>query len=243
MLNFTKTDSLLRPLIVSGLAAIMLSACNNSDTPSTTDTGASASEYEVAGDHAIGNPDAKVTIVEYASVVCGACANFHNTAYIDIKEKYIDTGKVRFVFREFPTSPENLARAGFLIANCADESKFFENIALQFKKQRAILSSSDIRKEYVTIANAAGLSEEEFNTCMSNEEENAKYDAVVKAGIEAGVSSTPTFFVNGKNIKRAPSGKQLFTLESFDEVLAPLLGEEMPKDDAEAPAEDAPAEQ
>lgn len=225
MLNYQRTDSRIRPFIVAGLAAVILAACGNtSEAPATS----GASEYEVAGDHAIGNPDAKVTIVEYASVVCGACANFHNTVYDDLKKKYIDTGKVRFVFREFPTSPENLAQAGFLIANCAADDKFFENISLQFKRQRAILTSDNIRQEYINIAKAAGLSEAEFESCLANQEEIDKYNAVVQGGIDAGVTSTPTFFINGVNTRRSPSGKQLFTLETFDEVLAPLLGEDAP---------------
>ncbi len=240
MLHFIKTDSRIRPIIVASLAAIALSGCG--DTNKTAAPTGEQTAYEVAGDHAIGNPDAKVTVVEYASVVCGACANFHNTVYSDFKQKYIDSGKVRFVFREFPTSPENLARAGFLIANCADETKFFENISLQFKRQRAIMGSSDIRQEYVNIAKAAGLSEADFEACMVNEEENKRYDDVVQAGIDAGVNSTPSFFINGEMVKRTVSGTQLFTLESFDEVLAPLLGEEAPTEnsadeDAAAPAE------
>lgn len=237
MLNFQKTDSRIRHFAVATMAAVALAACGGADTNTPSD---GQSSYEVAGDHAIGNPDAKVTVVEYASVVCGACANFHNTVYDDLKSKYIDTGKIRFIFREFPTSPENLARAGFLIANCADDDKFFENIGLQFKRQRAILSSSDIRREYVNIAKAAGLSEADFETCMQNTDEIEKYEAVVKAGIDAGVSSTPSFFVNGQNIRRTPSGKQLFTIESFDEVLGPLLGEDAPA--AETPAEEGSSE-
>lgn len=231
MLNYQRTDSRIKPFIVAGLAAVLLAACG--DKAATT-SGEGQSAYEVAGDHAIGNPDAKVTVVEYASVVCGACANFHNTVYSDFKQKYIDSGKVRFVFREFPTSPENLAQAGFLIANCADEDKFFENISLQFKRQRSILTSSNIREEYVNIAKAAGLSEAEFETCLANEDEIAKYNAVVQSGIDAGVNSTPSFFINGVNTRRSPSGKQLFTLESFDEVLAPLLGEDAPAPEAKA---------
>ncbi|MGJ8563948.1 MAG: thioredoxin domain-containing protein [Alphaproteobacteria bacterium] len=249
MLNFNKTDSVFRPLLVTGMAALMLAGCSDKNKASENGAAATASEYEVAGDHAIGNPDAKVTIVEYASVVCGHCATFHNTSYPDIKQKYVDTGKVRFIFREFPTSPENLARAGFLIANCADENKFFENIALQFKRQNTILQtarsgdSAAIRKIYVDIANAAGLSEADFETCLANEDENAKYDAVVQAGIDAGVNSTPSFFINGKMIRKAPSGNQLFTPQSFDEVLAPLLGEEFSPEAEETPAaEDTPAE-
>jgi len=87
----------------------------------------------VAGDHAIGNPDAKVTVVEYASVTCGHCANWHTSVYPEFKAQYVDTGKVRYVFREFPTPPQRLAHTGFLIANCADENKFFDNISMKRK--------------------------------------------------------------------------------------------------------------
>jgi len=208
--------------------ALTLAACGASgDTSSSTSTGGDASQYEVAGDHAIGNPNAAVTVVEYASVVCGACANWHTTVYPDFKKKYIDSGKVRFVFREFPTAPETLARTGFLIANCADEDKYFENISLQFKRQSQIFDAArngTVRQEYVNLAKSAGLSEEEFFACLQDEEENARYDAVVQGGIDAGVTGTPSFFINGEKVQRTEDGKQLFTIESFDAVLGPMLG-------------------
>ncbi len=230
MLKNTPTDSFAKALTLSVVGAFLLSACggDKSATPTNSGTTNGQSEYEVAGDHAIGSPDAAVTLVEYASVTCGACANWHNTVYPDFKKKYIDTGKVRFVFREFPTPPVNLAQAGFLIANCAPEDRFFDNISLQFKQQRALLTSDDIRKAYVDLAKASGLNEEGFEACLKNEDEISKYEAVVKAGSDAGVTSTPTFFINGNKEK-------LFTIESFDEALAPLLGEDAPA--AEEPAE------
>ena len=228
MLRNSRFDSLIRQSVIGVVAAVALSACGSESTVSTTDTAAStAGQYEVAGDHAIGNPNAPVTVVEYASVVCGACANWHNTVFQDFKEKYVDPGHVRFIFREFPTAPENLARAGFLIANCADEDKFMENISLQFKRQRAILSSSDIRGEYVKLAKASGLSEAEFQACLANVEENERLDAVEEAAFDAGVTSTPTFFINGEKVSRVEGGKQLFTLETFETVLDPMLGIEM----------------
>ncbi len=236
------TDSK-RRLILAGIAsALALTACGN-DGPKASSGGAQ-SAYEVEDDHAIGNPDAKVTVVEYASVVCGACANFHTSVYPDFKKKYIDSGLVRFVFREFPTAPENLAQAGFLIANCAAEDRFFDNISLQFKRQRQIFKAAGdgtVRKEYIAIAKSAGLSEDEFDACLQNEEEITRYKAVYQGGVDAGVSSTPTFFVNGENVKRTASGSQLFTMESWDEYLAPLLGDDAPPpetkpDDADSPS-------
>lgn len=242
MTQITHIDSGFRftHLLVSLAAGLSLAACSDSGNTASSQGGA-ASQYETADDHAIGNPDASVTVVEYASVVCGACANWHETVYPDFKTTYIDSGKVRYVFREFPTSPANLARTGFLIANCADETKFFENIALQFKRQRQIFKAAGngtVREEYINIAKSAGLNEEEFYACLSDEAENARYDAVVQGGEDAGVTGTPSFFINGEKISRTPSGTQLFTMESFAEVLGPLLGEESA---AEPEADDSSA--
>jgi len=235
------TDSKRRFLTLGLTSLIALTACGNDGRSKAVTTGGQ-SAYEVEGDHAIGNPDAKVTVTEYASVVCGACANFHEAVYPDFKKKYIDSGLVRFVFREFPTSPENLAQAGFLIANCAAEDRFFDNISLQFKRQRQIFKAAGngtVRKEYVAIAKSAGLSEAEFDACLQNEEEIARYKAVVEGGRDAGVTGTPSFFINGENVKRTASGKQLFTMESWDEYLAPLLGEDAPAAETEAPQTEA----
>ena len=229
MFNLTQSDSFIRTALISAACAVALSACGG-DKETTATATSGGSSYEVAGDHAIGNPDAEVVVVEYASVVCGACANWHTAVYPDFKAKYVDTGKVRFIFREFPTSPANLAQAGFLIANCANEDRFMENISLQFKRQRALLTSQDTRQAYVDLAKASGLSEAEFEACLKNETEIERYEAVVKGGEDAGVTSTPTFFINGKKTK-------VFTLESFDDAIAPLLGEEAPAPDTEEPAD------
>lgn len=195
-------------------AFFLLSACNGGEATQVAGQG----KYEVAGDHAIGNADATVTIVEYASVVCGACANWHNSVYPDLKKEYVDTGKVRFVFREFPTSPANFAYAGFTIANCADEDRFFENISMQFSRQSAILSSANPRKAYEDLAKASGLSVADYEACLADEDWKTAYDAKVDAAVAAGVNATPTFFINGEKAK-------VFTIESFKEELGPLLGE------------------
>jgi protein-disulfide isomerase len=229
------TDSKRRFILTAAASFLALTACGNDGSTAASSGGSSA--YEVAGDHAIGNPDASVTVVEYASVVCGACANFHQTVYPDFKKKYIDSGLVRFVFREYPTSPENLAQAGFLIANCAPEGRFFDSISLQFKRQRQIFKAAGdgtVRQEYVAIAKSSGLSEAEFDACLQNQEEIDRYKAVVQGGIDAGVSGTPSFFINGELVKRTASGKQLFTMETWDEHLAPLLGDDAPAPDVKA---------
>ena len=230
-----KTDSHMRMFAMSLLSIGFLAACGDkTETPSSGNAASSgvSSAYEVAGDHAIGNPDAAVTIVEYASVVCGACANWHNSVYPDLKKKYVESGKVRFIFREFPTPPERLAFAGFTIANCAGEEKFLKNIQVQFKRQRALLSAQDKRAAYENLAKASGLSVAEYETCLNDPDWKARYDAIVQAGSDAGVTSTPTFFINGTKAKA-------FTMEQFDEILAPMLGETIEDNSDEATKEAA----
>lgn len=252
MTNFIQTDSFalnskgalkfLRAAALGTVCALALAACGNTSASDNVSTSTSAagtlerSQYEFEDDHAIGNPNAKATIIEYASVVCGACANWHTTVYPDFKKKYIDTGLVRFVFREFPTAPENLAQAGFLIANCSGEDKFFENISLQFKRQRQIFAAAGdgtVKDEYIAIAKAGGLSEEGFEQCLQNPEELARYEKVVQMGIDAGVTGTPSFFLNGEKTK-------MFVLEDFDLALRPILGEDATKSEVK---EDVPAEE
>jgi len=217
--------------MVAGFTSLLaLTACGQAEDKTTTSTSGAASNYEIENDHAIGNPNAKVTIVEYASVTCGHCANFHQTVYSDFKTKYIDSGLVRFVFREFPTAPQNVAQAGFLLANCAADDRFFDAISLQFKRIGQI--RQDPRGELIKIARSAGLSESDFEACLQNEEEIEKYKAKYQYGLDAGVTGTPSFFINGEQVKRTASGKALYTLDTWDEVLAPLLGEDAPASDA-----------
>jgi protein-disulfide isomerase len=221
-------------------SAALFAACNNSTQASEGSATASNSStertsFERADDHAIGNPDAAVTLVEYASVSCGACANWHNTVYPDFKKKYIDTGKVRYVFREFLAGEPTMADAGFMIALCAPEDKYFENIGLQFKRQAQMFEfarNNQLREAYVNLAKSSGLSEEEFVSCMANTELREQYQDRMQAGIDAGITGTPGFVINGQ------LQRNVFTLESIEEVILPLLGEDAPVV-TEEPAEES----
>lgn len=198
--------------------AMTLAACGGG----SGGEGSSSSErtqYEVEGDHAIGNADAKVTVVEYASVTCAHCATWHKTVWPQMRKDYVDTGKVRFVYREFPTSPVRLAETGFMIARCADEDKYFANIALQYERQEALINSArngTAKQAYTELARTAGLSEDEFETCLANEAEYEAMQDVIKGGFERGVQATPTFIVNGEI-------KKVYKIEDFDEVFAPFI--------------------
>ena len=225
----SRFDSLVKTAVVCTLGATLLAACGDKGATGTAGSVDGRTSFEVAGDHAMGNPDAKITIVEYASVTCGHCANWETTVGEDFRKKYVDSGKVRYVFREFPTAPVTLANAGHLLANCAGDDKFFDLIHIQFKRQREILTSDDVKGEYVRLAKSAGMNEEEFEACMTNEEEIARLDKVVEDGFAAGVTGTPTFFLNGKKIAA-------YALEDFDKAIAEALGEPLPET-SESPTE------
>lgn len=171
------------------------------------------------GDRSIGSADAPVTIVEYASMTCGHCGSFHQTVYPQLKEKYIDTGKVRFIFREYPL--DNYAAAASMLARCLDEDKFFPFIDVMFKQQRswAYVQPNQRIETLKKLGRQAGITEEKFNTCLRDQAllDGIK-DAKARATSEFGVRSTPTFILNGKLL---PGGRDL---EGFEAEMEPYLG-------------------
>jgi len=232
MTDSFKIDSL-RRMIISGVTALTLAACGSGDKPTSTSgtaTSGANSEYLVSNDHVTGNDDAPVTLVEYASVACAGCAGWHQQVYPEFKKKYVDTGKVRYVFREYVTGVPEYADAGFMIALCAPQENYFKNISFQFERFQTIMKMGQqgkARDAYIGIAKSAGLSEDEFITCMQNTELRDQYKAKMQTGIDLGVTSTPTFFINGEK-------KKVNTLESIEAVILPLLGEPIPEKSEEA---------
>ena len=165
----------------------------------------------------LGNTNAKVTIVEYASMTCPHCAAFHATTYPELKKKYVESGLVRFVFREFPLDPR--AGAASMLARCAGPDKYFQMLEVLFKRQEqwAFVKGSPI-DELKSIARQTGMSEDAFNTCINDKKMLEALEVIRNRGSEQyGVSSTPTFFINGKKL----SGGQ--DLAAFDKIIEPLL--------------------
>lgn len=149
----------------------------------------------------IGDADAPVTIVEYASMTCGHCANFHNDTLPTIKQNYIDTGKARLVFREFPFDPR--AEAGFMLARCADD-KYFAMVDVLFKQQRSWAAVDNAREALLQIARLAGFSQESFEACLTNQQLLDDVRAVRTRGAnDFGIDATPTFFINGNKYSGA----------------------------------------
>ena len=154
------------------------------------------------GEMSEGSEDATVTIVEYASLTCPHCARFHNNVYPQLKEKYIDTGKVRLIMREFPL--DRLALAAAMIARCADKKQFFSLQTVLYKQQTVWARSKDPATELFKIAKLAGFTEEKFNACLQNKEIAQGIIDVRKDGVDKfQVGSTPTFFINGVKLNGA----------------------------------------
>ena len=167
------------------------------------------------GDKVLGSDSAPVTIVEYASVTCPHCAAFHQGTYPALKSKYIDTGKVKLIFREFPTQPAAVATAGFMLARCA-EDKYYPMLDAIFSQQQSW--AQDPYNGLLRIARQAGFSQEKFDACLKDQKLAEQIQAVAQRGNEQfKVESTPTFFVNGKKYVGALSMPEL------EKILEPLL--------------------
>jgi len=157
------------------------------------------------GDMAMGAAEgAKVTVVEYASVTCHVCAAWQAENWEGFKTRYVDTDKVRYVFREIPTPPTEVAIAGFLIARCAGEDKYFDVVHELLASQEEM--RGDPRATLFRVGNGAGLSNERIQQCITDEAAIAAADERAKAGFAAGVDGTPTFFVN--DVKVITPGSQ-----------------------------------
>ncbi len=147
---------------------------------------------------AIGDANAPVTIVEYMSMTCPHCAAFHNNTFEAIKTKYVDSGKVRFVLREFPFDPR--AAAAFMLARCAPEGQYFPMISMLFKQQQQWAAAQNGRDALLQMSKLAGFTQESFESCLTNQKLLDDVNAVMQKGAkDFGVQSTPTFFVNGEH--------------------------------------------
>ncbi len=148
-------------------------------------------------DRGLGDVNAPVKIVEYMSMTCPHCAHFHNTTFDEIKKKYIDTGKVYFVIREFPFDPR--AAAAFMLARCAPEQQYYPFVSMLFKQQQSWATAQDARAALLQMSKMAGFSQETFEACLTNQKLLDDVNATMQRGAtEFGVNSTPTFIINGK---------------------------------------------
>ncbi|MBO0735437.1 MAG: DsbA family protein [Alphaproteobacteria bacterium] len=166
-------------------------------------------------DRIFGNPDAPITIVEYASLTCPHCAHFANDVLPELKKRWIDTGKAKLVLRDFPLDEPALRAA--MIARCAPPDRFYAYVDTFFATQDKWVMARDYREALARLVKLGGMSKEQFDKCLKNTAlENKIVEERLVASKELDVNSTPTFFINGTKFTGAP------TVEEFDKVLSDL---------------------
>lgn len=181
----------------AAFGALALISCGNGSAAS-----GERSQYEAEGDRAKGSADAPVTMIEYASVACGGCAQWHEAVMPTVQE-YIDSGDVRYVFREMITGQPQLAIAGFVLASCAPEDRYFDVIDVLFEQQRAIFTAmqqGQAQTQFLQIARTLGFSTEEYRACMTDQDRIQAVRDANQAAADAGIGATPTFFINGQEL-------------------------------------------
>jgi len=164
--------------------------------PTATEQARDWGDFGRSSDVVLGDPDAPISILEYASVTCSHCATFHEEVFPQILEKFIDTGSVRFAMRPLPTAPQNMAYQGFMVAACVPEDRYYDFIGTLMRHQTdwAFPPASLSLQE---IAAQAGISGEQFQSCSSNGQTISQIRSIVDEARSWGIGATPTFFING----------------------------------------------
>ena len=201
----------------------LAAACGNasSETADGKATGAAGSKVEIlATDMVLGDPNAPVTLIEYASVTCPHCAVFNEQVIPDIKEKFISTGKVKLIFREFPTAPANYSLIGSVLARCAAEKSgpeaYFLVVDALFRGQHNWIKDNP-RDELVKIVSQAGMDEAALDACLQRKELVDIVNENAKGGMEKyDISGTPQFILDG--VKMTYKSKEEFVQLVADAV-------------------------
>ena len=249
--------SITRRATLSAFALLVLAACGNANGDDASHGGAARNAETGLPDMVLGDPDAPVTLVEYASVTCPHCADFHATVMPVLKEEYIETGKVKFIFREFPTAPQNVAIAGFALARCTGPENYYDVLDDLFENQMGILSAArngTVISALRAVGERHGINgEQEFNACIDNSAIREDIADIILSGDDYNVSATPTLILQGHRVEGTVRTYTADGLSSLiDLELAALgYGESAPEpaaeDTPETPATDggvdSPSEQ
>ncbi|MBS0526981.1 MAG: DsbA family protein [Proteobacteria bacterium] len=166
-------------------------------------------------DHVLGDPNAPITLIEYASLTCPHCAHFAVAVLPELKKKWIDTGKVKLVYRDFPLDQTALKAAQ--LAECAGKDKYYGVIDMIFETQAKWATASDPMAELGKSLRIAGMGEAEVKACLANDAVANAVVADYRGGETLGVNSTPTLFINGQEFKGARS------VEEMDATFSKLL--------------------
>ncbi len=204
-----------RNLLLGAAALSLIGACGG------------ASSGAISGDDIVlGSEDAPVTLIEYASTTCPHCAHFHEAVWDQLRETYIDTGRVRFVFREYPTAPAAVALAGFQVARCngASSEQYFSRLGEIFRQQEAMFASGTaegIRQKLIEIGRASGLSEQQVLDCVNDETGAQRVRRIQEESRSFNITGTPSLILNGRKLE----SPDVVTWEGLSREIEQALGE------------------
>ena len=169
------------------------------------------------GEWILGNINAPITMIEYASMSCPHCAAFHIETLPIIKKEYIDTGKVKLIFRDFPFNLPALQ--GSMITKCVGEDLYFKYLDALFSLQKKWVKSKGSRESLFNILSNTGMTKEEFDGCLNNKDlENKILSHQIRAHEEFNIKTTPSFIINGRLIE---GNKSIDTFrKTFDSILS-----------------------
>jgi protein-disulfide isomerase len=209
-------------LAAAGLSWVLLPrliGLTTSDDPLSPDLLAELAKPGPDGDVVLGSDSAPVTIIEYASMTCPHCAHFSETTFPELKKRYIDTGKVRYIFRAFPF--DDLATAGSMLARCAsmdsDSQKYMAVVETLFAKQKEWFVTDNPVAPLKNIAKQLGFTDESFEACLTNQKLLDGIEAGNRTAEKLSINSAPTFFINGKKV----SGE--VPIDTLTKEIEPLL--------------------
>lgn len=187
-----------RPSALVSVLALVITACGNATGDDTTPAPAEVTAPAVLG-HVKGAEDAPLTIIEYASPTCSHCKHFHDDIMPTLEGKFISTGKVKFIFREYPLN--DLDVVAYAMANCAGEDKFFDVLDDLFEHQPDVFEASEtgaVKQVFLGIAARHGIADETaFDACIADRPIRQRIADTMMTGDTFGVKATPTFIVNG----------------------------------------------
>ncbi len=186
----------IKTLLLAGAALVGASGSSPAETPAELAQKLLAAAPSL-GEQSLGKADAPVVLVEYASATCPHCAEFHEKVLPQLKADYIETGKVRFIFREYPL--DKLAMGAFMLARCVPADKYFPTIDMMFRRQQTWRTSSNPADELFRITQLSGMDKAGFEACLKRRDiVDGIAETAKKAREEFGVKGTPAIFINGK---------------------------------------------
>jgi protein-disulfide isomerase len=199
--------------LLAGIALSPGSASAAGPQPSPADAQSLLAAHQ--NDRILGNPAAPITIIEYASMTCPHCAHFNDDVLPDVKKKWIDTGKVKLVLRDFPLDDEAVHAS--MIARCAPPDRFYAYVDTFFADQAKWVEAPDYQAELTRLAELGGMSKAQIDKCLNDKAlENQVLASRLAAANQLGVNATPTFFINGTKFTGEP------TVAKFDQLLSSM---------------------